>query len=131
VIGGFIGAATLLLLNSAVVRLVRRSRRVQRWVEGRADVLVRDGKILRDHLDRELITRAELLAAAHKQGIASLRDVDRCVLEPTGTISFIEKTPNEEGRRYDQMMEMMQKVLCEVNALKAAKAGEGDMAGTP
>src|SRR4029077_18995859 len=40
--GAFIGAATLLALNYAVVRLVRRSRRLQRMLEGRPDVLIRD-----------------------------------------------------------------------------------------
>src|SRR3954451_6736206 len=50
--GAFIGAATLLALNYAVVRLVRRSRRLQRLLEGRPDVLIRDGEIQRDHLSR-------------------------------------------------------------------------------
>ena len=56
-------------------------------------MLIRDGAIQRDHLNRELITRAELVAAAHKQGIGSLKDVEHCVLESTGTISFILKRP--------------------------------------
>src|SRR4051794_27387042 len=99
--GAFIGAATLLALNYAVVRLVRRSRRLQRVLEGRPDVLIRDGEIQRDHLNRELITRAELVAAAHKQGIGSLKDVERCVLEPTGTISFILKRPTHESARHE------------------------------
>jgi uncharacterized membrane protein YcaP (DUF421 family) len=120
--GGFIGAATLLALNYAVVRLVRRSRRLQRWLEGRPDVLIRDGEIQRDHLNRELITRAELVAAAHKQGIGSLKDVERCVLEPTGTITFIEKRPTHESERHEQLRSMLEQALRELTALRSAGA---------
>jgi len=34
-----------------------------------------------------------LYAAAHKQGIMSLKEVEYCVLEPTGTLSFIQRRP--------------------------------------
>jgi uncharacterized membrane protein YcaP (DUF421 family) len=120
--GGFIGAATLLALNYALVRLVRRSRRLQRWLEGRPDVLIRDGEIQRDHLNRELITRAELVAAAHKQGIGSLKDVERCVLESTGTISFILKRPTHETERHEQLRSMLEQALRELTALRTGQA---------
>ena len=118
--GGFIGAATLLALNYALVRLVRRSRRLQRWLEGRPDVLIRDGEIQRDHLNRELITRAELVAAAHKQGIGSLKDVERCVLEPTGTISFILRRPTPDFERHEELRSMLEQALRELTALRTA-----------
>src|ERR1700736_1163069 len=69
VTGGIIGATTLLTVNYVIIRGVRKSRRLARLLEGRADVLIRDGVVQKDHLNRELITRAELIAAAHKQGI--------------------------------------------------------------
>jgi uncharacterized membrane protein YcaP (DUF421 family) len=128
--GAFIGAATLLALNYAVVRLVRRSRRLQRVLEGRPDVLIRDGEIQRDHLDRELITRAELVAAAHKQGISSLKDVERCVLEPTGTISFILKRPTHESARHEELRSMLELALRELTALRAGQAPPAPAHGT-
>lgn len=127
--GGFIGAATLLALNYSLVRLVRRSRRLQRWLEGRPDVLIRDGEIQRDHLNRELITRAELVAAAHKQGIGSLKDIERCVLEPTGTISFILKRPTPDFERHEELRSMLEQALRELTALRtggtAAQPADG------
>ena len=127
--GAFIGAATLLALNYALVRLVRRSRRLQRWLEGRPDVLIREGEIQRDHLNRELITRAELVAAAHKQGISSLKDVERCVLEPTGTISFILKRPTHETERHEQLRSMLEQALRELTALRAAQTAPAPVDG--
>lgn len=119
-IGGLIGAASLLGINYAVVRLARGSRRFERLLAGRGDVLVKDGVIQRDHLDRELISRAELIAAAHKQGISSLKEVDYCVLEPTGTLSFIQKRPTPERARHDEIVAMLHKLSDELASLRTA-----------
>jgi uncharacterized membrane protein YcaP (DUF421 family) len=108
---------------------VRRSRRLQRVLEGRPDVLIRDGEIQRDHLNRELITRAELVAAAHKQGISSLKDVERCVLEPTGTISFVLKRPTHESERHEQLRSMLEQALRELTALRTAQAAPAPVDG--
>jgi uncharacterized membrane protein YcaP (DUF421 family) len=120
--GGIIGATALLAVNYLVVRAVRNRKGLQRLLEGRADVLVKDGHILKNHLDRELISREELIAAAHKQGIASLKDVQYCVLEPTGTISFIEKRPTHETTRHDEIMAALSKMGEELASLRAARA---------
>ena len=39
--------------------------------------------------EKELITMVELEAAAHKQGFATLDEVDRAVLDPGGSIAFL------------------------------------------
>jgi uncharacterized membrane protein YcaP (DUF421 family) len=99
-------------------------------VEGRRDVLIRDGDIQRDHLNRELNTRAELVAAAHKQGIGSLKDVERCVLEPTGTISFILKRPTHESARHEELRSMLEQALRELTALRTSQAAPAPADGT-
>lgn len=124
-LGGMIGAAALLAVNYLVVRAVRHSRRLRRILEGRADVLIKDGKIQTDHLERELISKAELVAAAHKQGIASLKEVEYGVLESTGTISFIQKRPTPESARHDQIISLLNKVSEDLAALRAARPAEG------
>ncbi|HSU67271.1 MAG TPA: YetF domain-containing protein [Tepidisphaeraceae bacterium] len=120
VTGGMIGAAALLVINYVMVRLVRGNRKLQRLLEGRADILIRNGQLQKDHLNRELISRAELVAAAHKQGISSLNEVQECVLEPTGTISFIQKRPTPEGGRHEELMTMLNKLSEDLAALKSA-----------
>src|SRR5438270_7885653 len=86
--GGIVGATTLLAVNYFVVRFLYGHEKLESIIEGRCDALIADGKILHDHLKRELITEAELETAAHRQGFASLADIDRAVLETGGTISF-------------------------------------------
>src|SRR5213083_648623 len=68
VTGGVIGAATLLVLNYWVNRLLYGHQRLERLVEGDADLLIDNGVVCEDALKRELITRVDLETAAHKQG---------------------------------------------------------------
>src|SRR3954464_6874289 len=77
--GGVIGATTLLAMNYFVVRFLYGHERLDSIIEGRCDELICNGEILHDHLKRELITVAELETAAHRQGFASLADIDRAV----------------------------------------------------
>ncbi len=77
VIGGIIGATSLLAINYLVVRFLYGHRKLDQIVEGRADLLIEDGKVYTQRLKRELITEEELAAAARKQGFESLADVRR------------------------------------------------------
>src|SRR6202158_151728 len=82
VTGGIIGATSLLVINYLVVRFLYKHRSLDQLIEGRADVLIEDGKVKTQHLKKELITMAQLEAAARKQGFDSLSEVQQCVLEP-------------------------------------------------
>src|SRR6266851_4066309 len=70
--------------NDLVVRFLYDHRKLDQLVEGRADVLIEAGKVRTKHLKTELITMAQLEAAARKQGFGSISDVEQCVLEPGG-----------------------------------------------
>src|SRR5260370_13618269 len=100
VLGGIIGATSLLATNYLVVRFLYDHRKLDQLVEGRADVLVEGGKVRTQNLKKELITVAQLEAAARKQGFDSLSAVDQCVLEPGRTLSFLRKTPTAAGVRH-------------------------------
>ena len=103
--GGVIGAAMLLLLNWAVVRFYYEHPRLHRVVEGDPDVLIRDGRVLEHNLRRELITQAELEAAARRQGIEGLDKVDICRLETGGALTFVPKVPTDEENRHRALLE--------------------------
>src|ERR1700739_2521729 len=86
--GGLIGATSLLAINYLVVRFLYDHRKLDQLVEGRADVLVENGKVRPQHLKKELITLSQLEAAARKQGFASLAEGDPGILGRGGTPSF-------------------------------------------
>src|SRR6476660_1953847 len=56
VTGGIIGAVALLTINYAVVRFLYDHRKLDQLVEGKADVLIEDGRIHLGRLKKELIT---------------------------------------------------------------------------
>jgi uncharacterized membrane protein YcaP (DUF421 family) len=118
VTGGVIGATSLLVVNYLVVRFLYKHRSLDQFVEGRADVLIEDGKVRTQHLKKELITMAQLEAAARKQGFDSLSEVQQCVLEPGGTISFIGKKPGTDEARHQIMLQRMDQLLAEVTKLQ-------------
>jgi uncharacterized membrane protein YcaP (DUF421 family) len=104
VVGGLIGASTLLVVNYLVVRWTFRHPRLERLVEGTPTPLIQDGVVDTKAMERELITVEELTSAAHKQGYLSLEDVDRGVLEPGGSITFSPRTATTRVRRHDELL---------------------------
>ena len=121
VTGGVIGAVTLLLVNYLVVRFLYEHKQLEEVVEGDSDLLVENGQIRLDRLKKEIITLAELQSAAHKQGFGSLDEVDRAILEPGGTISFIRKEPPPEAARHEELLTRLDQITRELAALRAAQ----------
>jgi len=121
VTGGIIGATSLLLVNYLVVRFLYGHRKLDQFVEGRADVLIEDGKVRTGSLKRELITIAQLEAAARKQGFESIHEVQQCVLEPGGTITFIGKKPGTEESRHRELMDRMETMMAEIAKIRGAQ----------
>ncbi len=122
VLGGLIGATTLLVVNYIVVRFLYKHEEFDRLVEGDADVLIENGRIRTDRLGKELITLAELEAAAHKQGFGSLDEVDRAVLEPGGTLSFLAKQPPMETARHQELIARLDRLADAVGQLHLGQA---------
>jgi uncharacterized membrane protein YcaP (DUF421 family) len=81
--GGLIAAGILLLLN----RLVSRHSWLREALEGEPVVLVQNGKVFSEPLQREGISLHELEAALRAHGVARLDEVATAVLEVDGTIS--------------------------------------------
>jgi uncharacterized membrane protein YcaP (DUF421 family) len=120
VTGGIIGGATLLLINHGVVRYLYGHNRIDRLVEGDSDVLINAGVLSVERLKKELITMSELESAAHKQGFASLEEVDRAILEPGGTICFIGKKPTPEGERHSELLSRLDQIIAQLNAPRSS-----------
>jgi uncharacterized membrane protein YcaP (DUF421 family) len=121
VTGGLLGATSLLAINYLVVRFLYNHKKLDQLVEGKADVLMQNGKVRTEHLESELITMAQLEAAARKQGFASLTEVDQCILEPGGTLSFIGKKPDLEDLRHKELLSRMQQLHEEITLLRATR----------
>lgn len=109
-VGGLIGVTTLLIVNFLVVRFMYGHEKLERLVEGDATVLIENGHVIKDRLDRELITLAELEAAAHRQGFDSLDDVQRAILEPGGTLAFLGRKPTVDTIRQEELLSRLDEI---------------------
>jgi uncharacterized membrane protein YcaP (DUF421 family) len=119
--GGLLGATSLLIVNYLVVRFLYGHSKLEEVVEGRADVLVENGKVKAERLKKELITMPQLEAAARRQGFESLENVDKCILEPSGTLSFVGKKPANEEVRHQELLRHMENLMQEIVRLGGSK----------
>jgi uncharacterized membrane protein YcaP (DUF421 family) len=119
--GGLIGATSLLFVNYVVVRFLYGHNKLEQIVEGQSDVLIEKGKVYAERLKRELITMSQLEAAARKQGFDALDEVEKCVLEPSGTLAFVAKRPDTEDIRHRELLGRLDQLVQEIARLKSAR----------
>ena len=122
VTGGLVGAATLLTINYAVVRFLYSHGRLDRFVEGEPELVMEHGELKMDRLKQELITRAELEVAAHKQGFSSLDDIDRAILDPGGGFCFFAKKPTADDSRHEQILARLDDLSAQLSVLRGSRA---------
>jgi uncharacterized membrane protein YcaP (DUF421 family) len=89
-----IGYAVFVLIGMSILTVLLEKtadafRPVRDYVESRPTVLVREGEVDFDALDRERTTERELSASLRLKGAVSLSQVDLAVLEVTGGISVV------------------------------------------
>jgi uncharacterized membrane protein YcaP (DUF421 family) len=124
VTGGVIGAFGLLAINWLVVRVLFRSQRLTRAIEGRSTVLVLNGQVDRKAMERESLTSEELLSVIHKQGFEDFHQVHKCQLEPNGTFYVEGLDPSVADKRHAELLGRLEALSREVAALRALPAGE-------
>jgi len=117
-VGGLIGAATLLTVNYLVVRFLFKHRRLDQIIEGEPTTLIEHGKIKHSALAKELLTENELRTVAHRQGFGSIDQIDKCVIEPGGTFFMQGKTPPVDETRHKELLKRLEMISMEVAALK-------------
>ncbi|HJO64721.1 MAG TPA: DUF421 domain-containing protein [Sphingomonas sanguinis] len=71
------------------------SPKLEALLDGRPQVIIRDGELIEANLRRDRITRAEVEAEMRLAGIAHMNQVAWAILETQGKISFIRKDGGE------------------------------------
>lgn len=128
-VGGLVGASTLMGVNFLVVRSLYRHPRVSRWLKGEPTVLIENGHLLYERLARESITEEELTEAARKQGFESLAEVEKAELDPTGQIVFTARRSASEEARHAEVMTALASLATAVRQLEQRFDRGGDQPG--
>lgn len=90
-VGGMISALALIVLNWIVGWAAYRFVWFERLVQGRPTRIVTDGKVHVAAMRRERITLEELHSALRKQGIFTITECRRVILEADGTLTAIRR----------------------------------------
>ncbi len=111
VLGGLLGAASLLGINFLVVQVLYSHPKLDEIAEGKPDALIVNGQIQAEAMKKERITMGELTAVANRQGFGSLDEIDRAVLEPGGAIAMVAKKPTPETTRHQELLARLDQIL--------------------
>lgn len=106
IVGAFILAATLIVLNYGVAFATSRSQRAEHIVEGVPRVLARDGVLFKEVLREELVSEADFLESLRMNNVGEIDDVALALLETNGSISVISRQGDGEARaaKYIQVL---------------------------
>jgi hypothetical protein len=96
---GLAALSALLFWSYALDRLGHRWPWFQRLLESAPLPLVRDGRPIREHLDKEGITDGELEAQLRLSGVEDVSRVKLATLEADGEISVIPKEDGADGAK--------------------------------
>jgi uncharacterized membrane protein YcaP (DUF421 family) len=75
-------------------------------------------------MNREALTREELLSVVHRQGFEDLHKVRKCELEPNGTFYVEAFEPSVDDKRHEELMARIDALAREVAALRPQAASD-------
>lgn len=88
----FLIVITLVGLDIMMSLWKQRSERVEKLLDGVPVLIMRDGKLLHDRMNKERVDEADILASAREaHGIERLDQLEYAVVETNGGISVIPK----------------------------------------
>lgn len=83
--------STIIFWDYAIDWLGFKSTVMGRVLEPQPLLLVKNGRMQRRNMDKEMITEDELMSQLRQQGIDDLAEVEECTLESNGEFSVIRK----------------------------------------
>lgn len=102
---GLISLAVWLLLPIALDFAAIKSKSIHDLIYGVETLLIKDGKVMEENLEKERMSVEELLRGLRSRGAFNLADVEFALMEPTGDINVILKsdkkpiTPHDMGKK--------------------------------
>jgi uncharacterized membrane protein YcaP (DUF421 family) len=88
----FLLVITLVGLNIIFSELKQRSHRMDLLIDGAPILVMKDGKLLHDRMNKERVDKEDILQAGRSQeGLSSLGQLEHVILERDGSLSVIPK----------------------------------------
>jgi len=113
---GIVPMVTLLISYIIVTFLIRSSNKVQEVICGKVCVIIENGKILEEELEKHQYTIADLMTQLRQKNIFMVQDVKYAIIETNGDINVIKMDENtdkfplniiEDGKISDNNLEIL------------------------
>jgi uncharacterized membrane protein YcaP (DUF421 family) len=98
-LGGVLAALTLFVVSWIFNYAKYRSPAFDKLIEGDAIILVANGKIIPQHMEKCKMTDKELMEIIREHGFSNLKDVNTVIFEVDGNMSVISKTHQISKRK--------------------------------
>ena len=86
---GIVLVGTILFWNYAIDSLAYKFPAFQRLVRPSPLLLIKNGELMRRNLQKEMITKEELMSQLREQGVEKIEEVKNCHMEGDGKISVV------------------------------------------
>jgi uncharacterized membrane protein YcaP (DUF421 family) len=101
---GLVAFATIVLAHVLLTFATSRSLRLYRITTSSERLLVRNGRLVQEHLARERMRAEDVQSDLRTNGEEHLREVEEAWLEPSGQVSVIKKASNKPLPKKDQRL---------------------------
>lgn len=88
-LGGFAAAGGLFVMNFVLKKVMFKHEDISRLIQGEPLMLVYQGKVKEEALDKSGLSLDELHAAIREHGVEDIKKVDLAILEVDGNISVL------------------------------------------
>ncbi len=99
---GMVGLAALYALQMGVAVARRRSSSVKGLVDNEPLLIMEEGQVLEENLEKGRMTRDDLRSKLREANVIRLDEVRAVVMEPTGDVSVLHGPP--DGRELDERL---------------------------
>ncbi|MFE7062525.1 DUF421 domain-containing protein [Sutcliffiella sp. NPDC057660] len=89
-----LGALTTLVILHIIFSKLTLWQWGNRFFLGEPTLLVKNGEIIEDNMEKTMVSIAQLLSILRSKGYPNISDIDYAILEPIGEISIIPKAGN-------------------------------------
>jgi uncharacterized membrane protein YcaP (DUF421 family) len=98
-LGGIVAAATLILINVIITKVLFRDTKLGGFITGEPRLLIRNGQMVMSNLTKESIRPEELEEQIREHGFTDISEVKTAILEIDGSISIL---PFDKEGKHDE-----------------------------
>lgn len=111
-LNGLIVMAVYTIVSILISHFTSKSIKLRRFVVGVPIIVIEDGKILEDNVEKSKIDLSDLLQEARNNGYFDISEIEFAIMEPNGKISFMPKSKYAPVTPSDMKLKVPYKGLC-------------------